>query len=203
MKICCVGDSLTHGDYGVFGKRGIANLSDKNYPFFLSEILEQPVCNLGCCGITSTGYLQRYRENRYDFSDADIILVMLGTNGGLWGEFKQHYIELVKALENDYGAEVILITPPHVTENPEFSNCGYAGGVATAVKCAKELAAVNKNKLIDLASYSEFNAENEKIMQPNDGLHYGELGYKHMATFIAKALVEFFPEKLEIKKNLI
>lgn len=165
--------------------------------------MQQPVCNLGCCGITSTGYLQRYRENRYDFSDADIILVMLGTNGGLWGEFKQHYIELVKALENDYGAEVILITPPHVTENPEFSNCGYAGGVATAVKCAKELAAVNKNKLINLAGYSEFNAENEKIMQPNDGLHYGELGYKHMATFIAKALVEFFPEKLEIKKNLI
>ena len=63
--------------------------------------------NLGCCGVTSTGYLQRYRENRYDFSDADIILVMLGTNGGLWGEFKQHYIELVKALENDYGAEVM------------------------------------------------------------------------------------------------
>ncbi len=34
MRICCLGDSLTEGDYGVFGKRGIANVHAENYPFF-------------------------------------------------------------------------------------------------------------------------------------------------------------------------
>ena len=32
--ICCLGDSLTEGDYGIFGKSGIANVKTDNYPCF-------------------------------------------------------------------------------------------------------------------------------------------------------------------------
>lgn len=204
MNIYCIGDSLTEGDYGVFGKRGIANVKKENYPFFLSQILDTPTFNFGFCGITSKQYFERYQNGEFDFSSADIILVMLGTNAGLDGEFKECYINLIKSLEKDYpNADVILITSPHATENPEYSNCGYAGNVKSAVSTAREFAASNGNKLVDLASYSEFTAESEKIMQPNDGLHYGETGYRHIATFVAKALAGFFPDKLSLKKQIV
>lgn len=204
MNIYCIGDSLTEGDYGVFGKTGIANVKPENYPFFLSQILGEPTFNFGYCGITSKQYLERYKSGTLDFGGADIILVMLGTNAGLAGEFKECYEELVKAIEKDVPrADVILITSPHVTENPEYSNCGYIGNVITAVQTAREFAASNGNRLIDLAEYPEFSAENEKIMQPNDGLHYGELGYRHMATFVAKALVDLYPQRLKIKNDII
>ena len=39
--------------------------------------------------------------------------------------------------------------------------------------------------MIDVALCEQFNAENEHIMQPNDGLHFGEIGYKTLAEFIA------------------
>lgn len=41
----CIGDSLTEGDYGVYGKSGIANVCEKNYPYFLSQMLNVPVIN--------------------------------------------------------------------------------------------------------------------------------------------------------------
>lgn len=204
MKIYCVGDSLTEGDYGIPGKSGIANVKKENYPFFLSQILGEEIYNFGISGISSKGYFARYDRGEFDFSEADVILVMLGTNGGLRDELKDCYINLVKAMENDCpSAKIIIITSPHVTENPNYSNCGYACNVASAVKTAKEFAAQNNYELIDLAGYDQFTAENEKIMQPNDGLHYGELGYKHMATFIGEALVKLFPEQLQIKQRLL
>ena len=30
--ICCIGDSLTEGDYGMYGVTGVANVHEKNYP---------------------------------------------------------------------------------------------------------------------------------------------------------------------------
>ena len=38
MKIACIGDSLTEGDYGVSGKVGIANVHKENYPSFLAKM---------------------------------------------------------------------------------------------------------------------------------------------------------------------
>lgn len=29
MIICCLGDSLTEGDYGIFGSRGVGNVQEK------------------------------------------------------------------------------------------------------------------------------------------------------------------------------
>ena len=48
--ICCLGDSLTEGDYGIFGKSGIANVQPENYPYFLSKITGWEVRNFGKCG---------------------------------------------------------------------------------------------------------------------------------------------------------
>ena len=47
------------------------------------------------------------------------------------------------------------------------------------------LAKENNIPMIDVALCEQFNADNEHIMQPNDGLHFGEKGYKTLAEFIA------------------
>lgn len=41
-----------------------------------------------------------------------------------------------------------------------------------------------KLPLIDLAACGLFTAENEAVMQPNDGLHFGAEGYRTMAEYI-------------------
>ena len=80
---------------------------------------------------------------------------------------------------------MILCTPPHATSNPDYSNCGYADQVEKATLFVRKLAKENNIPMIDVALCEQFNAENEHIMQPNDGLHFGEIGYKTLAEFIA------------------
>ena len=193
MRICCIGDSLTEGDYGVFGKRGIANVHNENYPYFLEKSLGCEVLNYGKCGYTSTSYLKHYMDGKADVFGADIILIMLGSNGGLDPEKEiqgnDDYKKLISLLKADAPqAKIVLITPPHVTENPEFSNCGYIDRVLNARAYVKILAEKYNLPLIDLGSFDEFNKETEEIYQSNDGLHFNEKGYKVMADFIEKEL---------------
>lgn len=194
MVISCIGDSLTEGDYGVFGKRGIANVHEKNYPYFLQKILGGEVRNFGKCGYTASTFLERYAENNVRVEGSDIILIMLGTNGGLEPENptakgNADYAALVALCKkNAPNAKVVLCTPPHATENPEFSNCGYQPSVSAAVKFVRDFAKREGHVLIDVANCPEFTAKNEEIMQPNDGLHFGEVGYYTLAKYIAEKL---------------
>lgn len=193
MRICCLGDSLTEGDYGVFGKRGIANVHEENYPYFLRNMLGCEVFNYGKCGYTSTSYLKHYMAGNADVAGADIVLIMLGSNGGL--SLKEEtqgnadFDALVSLVLKDApNAKIVLITPPHVTENPEYSNCGYINNVLNACEFIKNFAVEVNLPIIDLGSFDEFNEKTEKIYQSNDGLHFNEKGYKVMAEFVYKEL---------------
>lgn len=193
MIISCIGDSLTEGDYGIYKKRCIANVHEENYPYFLKKLVNAEVRNFGKCGFTSTSYLEYYREGNVDVTGSDKIIVMLGTNGGLDDEVdvqgNADYDELIKAMEQDApNAEIMLCTPPHVTENPEYSNCGYAPQVAKAVRFVRKYAKETGKKVIETAECPYFTAETEYIMQPNDGLHFGKEGYEKMAEYIAQYL---------------
>ncbi len=192
MKIVCFGDSLTEGDYGT-DKHGVSNVQSENYPFFLSKILNCEVENYGVCGITSSQCLDLYNEKKPDISDADIILVMLGTNGGLSPvddtECNKDYEILVQKIRNDASkATVFLITPPHCTNDPKKVNYGYKENVDNAVAFVRNYCKRTNTNLIDLATCKDFCAETEDIMQPNDGLHFGKTGYETMAKFIADKL---------------
>lgn len=195
MRICCLGDSLTEGDYGVFGKSGIANVHEENYPYFLKNMLNCEVLNYGKCGFTSMSYLKYYNAGNVDVTGADIVLIMLGSNGGLDLENdvqgNADYYSIISLIKKDAPqAKIVLITPPHVTENPEYSNCGYINNVLKARAFVKDVAEKLSLPLIDLGAFDEFNAETEKIYQSNDGLHFNEKGYKVMAEFIYKELVK-------------
>ena len=194
--VVCIGDSLTEGDYGVKGKRGIANVQSKGYPYFLEQIMDCEARNFGKCGYTSKSYLAYYKEGNVRLCGADAIVVMLGTNGGLDPECdcqgNRDYRELVALLKNDApNAKIVVCTPPHVTTNPEYSNCGYANQVEKAVAWVRGFAQEEGVAMIDLAERSEFTEETEAVMQPNDGLHFGEEGYKTLAAIIADELKKY------------
>lgn len=204
MTICCIGDSLTEGDYGVFGKSGIANIHKENYPYFLSIISGHTVKNFGKCGFTSTSYLDYYNKGNVDVKNADIILVMLGTNGGLSDTEdtagNADYNTLLEQLRTDSdGAKIVLMTPPNATVNPKYSNCGYNDRVKAAVGFVRRHASKNGYSLIDLAGYSEFCAENEEKYQSNDGLHFVKEGYKKMAEFVNFELNKILNEEGKTK----
>ncbi len=193
MIISAIGDSLTEGDYGIKGKTCIPNVKSENYPYFLSEILGCEVKNYGKSGYTATSYLQFYKDGNVDVKNSDIIIVMLGTNGGFSPDEEtqgnkdmRSLLELISA--DAPNAKVILCTPPHCTENPEYSNCGYMPRVKAAVGFIRKLAAEKNLTLFDIFARPEFTAETESIMQPNDGLHFGTTGYKTLAGIMAEEL---------------
>lgn len=193
MKIVCIGDSLTEGDHGVFGSNWGGNIKAENYPFFLSQILGVEVVNCGKCGFRSSDYLKYYQDGNATVTGADAVIVMLGTNGGMEPDAdtpdNTAYEKLLKLIKTDAPqAKIVLCTPPHATENPASPTYGHAPQVKQAVKYVRSLCEKQGYPLIDLATCPEFTAENEPIMQPNDGLHYGEAGYKVMAQFIADGL---------------
>ncbi len=193
MKILCIGDSLTEGDYGYKYQRGVKNVHPENYPYFLSKILGVETVNAGKCGFTPSKYLQYYQEGNVTAKGADAVIILLGTNGGLDPDADTQgnadYETLVGLVRRDAPDAVILVcTPPHVTENPAYINCGYAERVKKAEKWVLAYAERSGFPLIDLADTPMFTAENERIMQPNDGLHFGATGYLKMAEFIAERI---------------
>ena len=191
--VCCLGDSLTEGDYGIFGKSGIANIQPKGYPWFLRELTGWEVRNFGKCGYNATTYLNHYLAGNVDLSGADTVIIMLGTNGGLDPEEEtqgnRDFRQLLSLCRRDApAAQIYLCTPPHVTEDHFWSNCGYAPQVKKAVAFVRKIAAEMDFPLIETALCPDFTAENEPVYQPNDGLHFGEKGYETLAKFIANAL---------------
>ncbi len=189
MVISCIGDSLTQGDYGIYGKRGIANVQPENYPYFLTQLTNAEVRNFGKCGFTSTGWKTFYDNGNVNLEGSDIIIILLGTNGGLDDkqdiQGNEDYKYIVDVCKKDApNAKIFLCTPPHVTKNPEYSNCGYADQVEKAVAFVRNFAKKEQLPLIDTALCPFFTEETEHIMQPNDGLHFGKEGYQKLAEFI-------------------
>ena len=82
-NILCVGDSLTHGDYGSYPE-GTANDHKWNYPYYLSRLLNGAnVENKGYDGYAATN-IWNIKSAVFDESkNYDAILIYLGTNGGL------------------------------------------------------------------------------------------------------------------------
>ena len=188
MRILCVGDSLTEGDYGYKYQHGVKNLHPENYPYFLGKILGVETVNAGKCGFTSSKYLEYYKAGNVTAKGADVVIILLGTNGGLDPEAETKgnadYEALVDLVRQDAPhAKIVICTPPHVR-----AGCGCAEKVDKAVKWVRAYAERSGLPMIDIANAPKFTAENEKIMQPNDGVHFGATGYLTMAEFIAEQL---------------
>ena len=163
LKIACIGDSLTEGDYGS-ETAGKANRQFLNYPYYLAKALGCQTVNFGLCGRDARNYYNDHYPNA-DISDCDVILVMLGTNAGLSGDMGTYYDRLIKAISEDMkdGAFIILITPPSATTDSSKVNYGYAGNVASAYTFVTNYAQSNNVAMIDAFTYSPIQPEMEDL----------------------------------------
>ncbi len=196
MKILCIGDSLTEGDYGIYGKSGIANVREKNYPYFLSLITGAEILNRGWCGARAPYALQQYKEKVRTvdkLDDVDKVIIMLGSNGGLTAfrdsEDNAAYDELVRLIQSDCpNAVIYLCPPPHITAGLSVEAVVHVNAVAQGRTFARRYAAEHGLRLIPTDKIPKFTEENEYIYQPNDGCHFSEKGYRVLASFIADNL---------------
>ena len=190
LKIACIGDSLTEGDYGS-GQKGVANKQFQNYPYYLAKTLGCQTINYGLCGKNAQNYCTDYYP-LVDISDCDVILVMLGTNKGLDGDYGKCYGKLIETIQKDMkeGAIVVLITPPSTTTDSSKVNYGYSVNVASSYAFVTSYAKENDITMIDAYMYSPIQPDMENFYQPNDGLHMAREGYKAFAEFIAEELIK-------------
>ncbi len=197
MIISCLGDSLTEGAYGVFGKPGIVNAKKENYPYFLSKIMNAEVRNFGKAGYRASTFLNYYKEGNVDVKDSDVIIIMLGTNGGIDPcDFESYenkcYAEIVELCRADApNSRIFLCTPPHVTTDPSRTCFGYEDRVKTATSFVRLYAETEGLSVIEAAKHPDFCAENEEKYQPVDGVHFNMEGYSLLADFIGAELKKF------------
>ena len=192
MIICCIGDSLTEGDYGVVGKNCLADVHEKGYPYFLKQLTGAEVRNYGKCGFTATLYLDYYKSGVVNVSNADIIIVMLGTNGGHSltedTQGNKDYRELITLLMKDSKANIYLVTPPHISADSTFTVLGFIPQAKTSAEFVRRTAKEFNLPLIDINVNERISDKNEKEYQANDGLHFVEKGYQALAEEIFKEI---------------
>lgn len=191
LKIACIGDSLTEGDYGPITSYGGRRF--ENYPYYLSHLTGAETVNYGRCGASSSSYYyEHYNRGDVDVSDADIILLMLGTNKGLAEDtpFHTDYVRLVNEIltAKKPSAQLILITPPSATTDPAKINYGYMDNVLSANAAVKAIAKEKGLICFDALNDSPIQPETEERYQSFDGLHMNAAGYEAFARYIAEEL---------------
>ncbi len=202
-KIVCVGDGLTYGDYGTtVSGRGFPG--EKNYPYFLAQYTGADVEWYACGGYTALALASDYEDGIFSgegrpgvqvsVKDADYVIVMLGTNGGLSlvGDRRNYdaYLSLAVKLQNDVkeGAKIILMTPPHATEDETKVNYGYMPNIESAYPGVLKIAEETDVTIFDVYNNSGFGEVTEELMQPHDGLHLAGVGYSTLAAFVTNEL---------------
>lgn len=200
-KIVCLGDGLTYGDYGTTVAGGI-NSHEENYPYFLEKYTGASVEWYASIGYTAANLAADYSDGvmysekvgkSVDLTDADYIIIMAGTNGGLplIGDRSNYdsYLTLVQSIRSDVpGAQIILVTPPHATEDKTKVNYGYMPDVSSAYSGVYKIAEICGLSVFDSFRDSGICADTEDIMQPNGGLYFGGVGYASFAAFITNQL---------------
>lgn len=184
-RVLCIGDSITYGQ-GVIGSR-----KENSYPAFLAEKLgsEYQVKNYGLCNRTlvSDGQMPYGAEDFAEESlneDADIVIIMLGTNDSKkanWNaaRYEEEYIQFVQKYQSMESApQVYIMTPPCIYVTGE-GNCDNEVVRDEIVPILGRVADVTGAQLIDLYTLTEGHPE-----WFADGLHPNAEGNKAISQEI-------------------
>lgn len=198
-KVLCDGDSLTQGDYGS-NPPGTANIHEENYPYFLNKITGWETVNNGECGISTKAFWERRTKN-ISYDDIDLVIIFLGTNGGLTdtlesdviGDDYNNYantntgsyckiIEYIKAKKPNM--QFCLCTLPQMgaISRVELENTN---------KVIEKIAHKYNLPIADLYNKSKMNFTNGNIYRPIDNLHFGRLGYLTLAGEIEELFYNY------------
>lgn len=185
--VLCIGDSITYGQ-GVLKSR-----ETESYPALLAEYLgaDYQVRNYGLCNRTllAEGEMPYVAEDFAEESleeDADIVIIMLGTNDSKkknWNaeKYEEEYINFVKNYQNMESApDVYIMMPPAVfAEVKDEGDCDDAVVREEVVPIVSRVAEETGAGLIDLYSLTESHPE-----WFADGLHPNADGNRAIAETI-------------------
>ena len=215
-KIACLGDSIT----AATNLEGQEDYLKMSYPYQLREVLNAgEVVNLGIGGSSigrywDNAFVDRYREIP---QDADIIIVMGGTNDGFCASEKElgsleerekrtfagDLDELLKGLKKDYpDAEIVLVTPlPNILHDMLRRDREYLLPQASFVTIMKQLAEEYEIPLIDLYHSGILDSHDAAVIHSfiPDGVHGNKMGYRYLAEHIAAELIEIEQSEVEIE----
>ena len=188
IKVAAVGDSLTYG-------YGLENRREEAYPSVLLDLLgsHYQVSNYGMSGrsLLSTSdypYLQEKNAQSSLQSDADIVIIMIGSNdsrAAYWN--KEQFIKEYRAFAEAYlqmasQPEVFLVAPPHVPTSRFGLNNDIVRDELQAI--VAETAADLGVHFVNLSPITE-----GKMDYYSDGLHLTPLGNQVIAQEIFSALM--------------
>lgn len=192
IKVACVGDSNTY-------RHGGSNVDEYKYSYYLSNMLGKgyEVKNFGEIGacINPNGNFP-YRSLRvYDAGiayEADIIIIMLGTND-VWDYnwesedlFKQEYLKLIDSyLQTEHVPEVYLCTLPKLyQEDGNTLEEGNGERVALLSNVVREIAKEHGYQVIEINQITD----NHHEWYERDCLHINKDGAKEIASAMAEAI---------------
>jgi len=185
IRVACVGDSITEGH----GKMPDGMQNDRmmnTYPVFLQRSLgwQYYVCNYGVGGAKMTDYLREEKFNKSLKLQADVVILMLGTNDAdpsvdsFSEAYKQEYFYCFDVIYNAYlrsnsQMQMYILTPPEEVPNGMRAACSYMA------QNNRELAAEYELQLVDIYHVCE-----EEQWVFNDTIHpQGEV-YQRIAEVI-------------------
>ena len=212
MKIVCLGDSVTAGS----NLDKLENYEAMSYPYQLGEVLNAgEVVNLGIGGSSIGRYWENAFVDRYGsiHADADIIIVMGGTNDGFCASerelgsleerrertFAGDLDELLRKLKTDYPeAEILLATPlPNILHDMLRKERSFLLPQSSFVKIMKQLGQEYGVLVIDLYNTNLLNTHDAAVIHSfmPDGVHGNEMGYRILAEHFAAELIRDYQAK--------
>ena len=208
-KIVCLGDSIT----AATNLEEMEDYQQYAYPTYLKEILgAKTVDNLGIGGSSIGRYWENAFVDRYrDIpEDADMILIMGGTNDGFCvtqedfgimedrkeGTFIGDLDELMKGLKENYpNAQVILITPlPNVLHDMLRKERDYLLPQSMIANAMKQIGKEYEIPVIDLYNSNILDSHDAAVIYNYvpDGVHCNPNGYKLLAQHIAAEVIRLY-----------
>lgn len=202
LRILCIGDSITEGDYGS-EPAGTGHVKAENYPYFLQEYLQcANVVNKGKCGYTATAWWDNVANN-IDYTEFDVAVIMLGLNKAIddnlsedvepfenYNDYKNEDGAMCKIIEYALSVNeqlnILLCTPTFVNQDKRYNNFLNSLNSNNSVKNIGKRYGLPVKDLLYEGGISKYNTNR---MQPVDGLHFGLIGYQRLATQIGNFIL--------------